>query len=56
MTIQRSYATHIAFSDESHWNLGRFRSVGLVTLSQSEFMDLTNGIRERLANSNMTEF
>jgi hypothetical protein len=48
--------THIGFSDESHWNTGRFRSLGLVTLSISELQGIENRTRALLKESDIQEF
>lgn len=48
--------THIGFADESHWNIGRFRSLGLVTLSAESLEMLDDELRGRLSTSNVREF
>lgn len=48
--------THVGFADESNWNHGRFRSLGLVTLPW-EFLDTFQiEMKELLENSNVKEF
>ncbi|MGA4645385.1 DUF3800 domain-containing protein [Limisphaera sp. 4302-co] len=48
--------THIGFADESHWNKGRYRSLGLVTLPLNclEFME--SEVRRLLSESQVREF
>jgi len=48
--------THVGFSDESNWNQGRFRSLGLVTTSVAELKILENETKRLLLESNMQEF
>jgi hypothetical protein len=48
--------THIGFSDESNWNIGRFRSLGLVTTPKEHLGHLTHEMRQVLTDSGMTEF
>lgn len=50
------YVTHVGFSDESNWNQGRFRSLGLVTTSLEHLEDLENKTRELLQISSIKEF
>ena len=48
--------THVGFSDESNWNTGRFRSLGLVT-APLEYLDgLARELRHLLEESDMAEF
>ncbi|MBW2599853.1 MAG: DUF3800 domain-containing protein [Deltaproteobacteria bacterium] len=48
--------THIGFSDESHWNIGRFRSLALVTLPL-EYLDTINTeLTDLLFDSGLKEF
>lgn len=37
--------THVAFADESHYNLGRFRALGVVTLERKLEHKITEGVR-----------
>lgn len=47
--------THVAFSDESHHNVGRFRSVGLVTLSDDQRYSMEHAVSSILQRHQMTE-
>lgn len=51
-----SQITHAGFADESHWNDGRFRSLGLVTLSSDNLEKLSNVLSKLLSESNVSEF
>jgi len=51
----KSKITHVGFSDESHWNDGRFRSLGLVTLPIECLKSLEVGFRNCLQSSQLTE-
>ncbi len=48
--------THVGFSDESNWNKGRFRSLGLVTAAIDNLVYSENEIRRLLAESSVKEF
>lgn len=48
--------THAAFADESHWNVGRFRGLGLVTLQRTDLIALTEELKDLLIDSNLEEF
>ncbi len=48
--------THIGFSDESNWNKGRFRSLGLVTLENEYLECFTQELRQLLNDSGIKEF
>ena len=48
--------THVAFSDESNWNVGRFRSLALVSATLGSLEELEGEIRQLLARSNVREF
>ena len=48
--------THVGFSDESNWNVGRFRSLGLVTAPRKHLSELERGLSILLSNSGLTEF
>lgn len=48
--------THVGFSDESNWNQGRFRSLGLVTAPVEALHDLDKQLRQVLAKSDVSEF
>ncbi|MBI2264526.1 MAG: DUF3800 domain-containing protein [Armatimonadetes bacterium] len=49
-------ATHVGFADESCWNTGWFRSLGLVTTSIGSFGTLDGALRTLLRESNVSEF
>ncbi|WP_448575724.1 hypothetical protein [Thermomicrobium sp.] len=46
--------THLAFTDESHWNTGRYRAIGLVTLVAQWQADIERVIREILSDQGIT--
>jgi hypothetical protein len=48
--------THIGFADESHWNTGRFRSLGLVTTSLNLHATLEDELLRLLEESGVSEF
>jgi len=48
--------THVGFSDESNWNTGRFRSLGLVTLPLRALDDISQRLYHLLAASGVKEF
>lgn len=48
--------THVGFSDESKWNQGRFRSIGLVTTSLAYLGDLQTELERLLRESGVKEF
>lgn len=48
--------THVGFSDESNWNTGRFRSLGLVTMPLEALDDVTQRLEQLLAKSGVKEF
>lgn len=48
--------THVAFSDESHWNKGRYRSLGLVTLPRESLAELERSLARLLDESGVSEF
>lgn len=48
--------THVGFSDESNWNVGRFRSLGLVTVPASHLEALAGELQALLEESNVKEF
>lgn len=48
--------THVAFSDESHWNIGRYRALALVSMPQYSIPTLEQQVRRILQNSNILEF
>lgn len=52
----RDKVTHVGFSDESNWNKGRFRGLGLVTLPLILLSDLEDELRSLLRESRIAEF
>lgn len=48
--------SHVAFADDSHWNKGRFRGLGLVTAEQQQVINLNTELSELLSESNIAEF
>ena len=48
--------THIGLADESHWNTGRFRSLGLVTTSLNLHATLEDELLRLLEESGVSEF
>ena len=51
-----STITHVGFADESYWNSGRFRSLGMVTLSLDYLDALNSEARRLLDESSVQEF
>ncbi len=49
-------STHVGFADESYWNDGRFRGLGLVTTPLKFKEDLEQEIRRLLTRSDLPEF
>lgn len=54
--MTKDRVTHVGFSDESNWNKGRFRSLGLVTAPLDVVADLQSEIKARLQGSDVSEF
>lgn len=48
--------THIACSDESKWNIGRYRAIALVTTPAEYFQEFDERIRVLLRESSVKEF
>ncbi len=48
--------SHVGFADESNWNKGRFRSLGLVTTPLGYIEDLEKQAKEILQESGIREF
>jgi len=48
--------SHVGFSDESYWNIGRYRSLGLVTTSVDLHASLENELLCLLEKSEVREF
>lgn len=56
--MQESLATtsHVAYADETHYNIGRYRGVALITLSQKHVVDAKAELHHLLAESEVAEF
>jgi len=48
--------THIGFSDESNWNMGKYRSLGFISMALSDFNHLSNELTILLQESDINEF
>jgi hypothetical protein len=48
--------THVGFADESYWNIGRYRSLGLVTASVELVDRLQGDLKRLLDESGVAEF
>lgn len=48
-------SSHVAFSDESHWNDGRYRSIAAVTATRSRARDVHGRLTELLAQRSIHE-
>jgi hypothetical protein len=53
---ERNAVTHIGFGDESHWNVGRFRSLGLATTRVDSLSSLNSELWCLLGESGVREF
>ncbi|ACL26145.1 DUF3800 domain-containing protein [Chloroflexus aggregans] len=51
-----SNITHVGFADESYWNTGRFRSLGMVTLPLDCLQAMESEVRQLLDESQVKEF
>ncbi len=51
-----STVTHVGFADESNWNTGRFRSLGMVTLHLDHLQSIEGEVRRLLNESGVQEF
>ena len=47
--------SHVTFSDESSWNTGRFRSIGMVSASRISALSLHQELRQVFADSQVDE-
>lgn len=54
--MRTAEVTHVGFGDESNWNKGRFRSIGLVTTTVAAVDDLNWQLTQILAESGVSEF
>lgn len=54
MKLPREPITHLAFADESHWNTGRYRAIGLVTLEAQQQSNIERAIRNILMKQGVT--
>ncbi|MEJ5330962.1 MAG: DUF3800 domain-containing protein [Desulfobaccales bacterium] len=48
--------TQLAFGDESHWGQGKYRAIGLVSLSRENYDPLKENLNNLLAESGVKEF
>jgi hypothetical protein len=48
--------THIAYGDETNYNVGRYRGIALITLTTSEAKSLSDNLKQIIAGSEITEF
>ncbi|MDD1724732.1 MAG: DUF3800 domain-containing protein [Methanospirillum sp.] len=48
--------SHIAFSDESHWNTGQYRGISTVTMLAHNYDPLNEELQGVIANAGTTEF
>ena len=48
-------ATHVAFSDESHQNIGRFRGISLISLKKEHYKLISDRLQLLLKNKRITE-
>ena len=56
MFDQNMEISHVGFSDESHWNQGRYRSLTLISLEISRKKGVESAVRRFLNDSNVEEF
>lgn len=56
LIVSEPIITHVGFSDESNWNQGRFRSLGLITTPMHQLKALEDETKRLLHESNMKEF
>lgn len=54
--MNRTKVTHVGFGDESNWNQGRYRSIGLVSCALSSLEELEAALRNLLEESAVSEF
>lgn len=47
---------HVAYSDESHWNVGRYRAVAMVSLPSSRHDEIHSEASKLLVESSLREF
>ena len=48
--------THVAFADETSWNIGRYRGIALVTQQREDLARITQELQDILADSEVSEF
>jgi len=48
--------SHVAFSDESHWNKGRYRSISLITMPYSFNVEYEQTVKKILNEIHISEF
>lgn len=49
-------STHVAYSDESQWNIGRYRSIGMTSCSQVDHQGMNEELVRLLDGSDVLEF
>ncbi|NPV02120.1 MAG: DUF3800 domain-containing protein [Brevinematales bacterium] len=49
-------STHVAFSDESNWNTGTYRSIALMSLKKDYLSEITQKLVQALSESQLKEF
>jgi len=47
--------THVSFSDESNWNSGRYRSIGMLSAARTDALALHKEVAELLQESDVAE-
>ncbi|SRR6266478_2049391 len=52
----RNHPTHVAFSDESHHNVGRYRGIGMISMCSEHHAGFDAEMRRLLKDSNVSEF
>lgn len=48
--------THIAYADETNYNVGRYRGIALITLKIDKAISLSDDLKQIIAGSDITEF
>lgn len=54
MIIDNCSSTHVAFSDEAYWNIGRFRSLAIASCRNSDYIDVSKEL-DQICNEHHTE-
>jgi len=55
-TVERKVPDCVAYSDESHYNVGRWRSIGMVSVRHCEAIRISSEIKNLLIESSISEF